>query len=177
MISPLSVLCRVICLCAQFEAVLQHGLRKSRGLALTAAALKQAAGFSSKTEGGTTLNRLLSPFLPSHTFKVESQGDDLTLASSFALHEECLRMPMLACYFESHGKLKGVWWRCKITTHARLHKLQRGLRVQNGAHRKVSASLFRSSCCAHLPVFKPLWWAAHLLWLYTPKKSCSCPPS
>uniref|UniRef100_A0A3P8WTH5 Sorting nexin 29 n=1 Tax=Cynoglossus semilaevis TaxID=244447 RepID=A0A3P8WTH5_CYNSE len=40
----------VICLCAQFEAVLQHGLRKSRGLALTAAALKQAAGFSSKTE-------------------------------------------------------------------------------------------------------------------------------
>uniref|UniRef100_A0A8C6SA78 RUN domain-containing protein n=1 Tax=Neogobius melanostomus TaxID=47308 RepID=A0A8C6SA78_9GOBI len=42
---------RVICLCAQFEAVLQHGLRKSRGLALTAAALKQAAGFSSKSEG------------------------------------------------------------------------------------------------------------------------------
>ncbi|KAJ8413624.1 hypothetical protein AAFF_G00081310 [Aldrovandia affinis] len=41
---------RVICLCAQFEAVLQHGLRKSRGLALTAAALKQAAGFTSKTE-------------------------------------------------------------------------------------------------------------------------------
>ena len=45
--------CRVICLCAQFEAVLQHGLRKTRGLALTAAALKQVAGFSSKTEGGT----------------------------------------------------------------------------------------------------------------------------
>uniref|UniRef100_A0A3Q0RHY6 Sorting nexin 29 n=1 Tax=Amphilophus citrinellus TaxID=61819 RepID=A0A3Q0RHY6_AMPCI len=44
---------RVICLCAQFEAVLQHGLRKSRGLALTAAALKQAAGFSSKTETGS----------------------------------------------------------------------------------------------------------------------------
>ncbi|RVE59345.1 hypothetical protein OJAV_G00187690 [Oryzias javanicus] len=43
---------RVICLCAQFEAVLQHGLRKSRGLALTAAAIKQAAGFSSRTEGG-----------------------------------------------------------------------------------------------------------------------------
>ncbi|KAJ8246036.1 hypothetical protein GJAV_G00262960 [Gymnothorax javanicus] len=41
---------RVICLCAQFEAVLQHGLRKTRGLALTAAALKQAAGFSSKAE-------------------------------------------------------------------------------------------------------------------------------
>ncbi|XP_058477293.1 sorting nexin-29 isoform X1 [Solea solea] len=41
---------RVICLCAQFETVLQHGLRRSRGLALTAAALKQAAGFSSKTE-------------------------------------------------------------------------------------------------------------------------------
>ncbi|XP_072313020.1 sorting nexin-29 [Eucyclogobius newberryi] len=45
---------RVICLCAQFEAVLQHGLRKSRGLALTAAALKQAAGFSTKTEGDLT---------------------------------------------------------------------------------------------------------------------------
>uniref|UniRef100_A0A8C1NLA4 Sorting nexin 29 n=1 Tax=Cyprinus carpio TaxID=7962 RepID=A0A8C1NLA4_CYPCA len=44
---------RVICLCAQFEAVLQHGLRKSRGLALTAAAIKHAAGFSSKTEAGT----------------------------------------------------------------------------------------------------------------------------
>lgn len=41
---------RVICLCAQFEAVLQHGLKRSRGLALTAAAIKQAAGFSSKTE-------------------------------------------------------------------------------------------------------------------------------
>ncbi|MBN3303852.1 SNX29 protein, partial [Amia calva] len=41
---------RVICLCAQFEAVLQHGLRRSRGLALTAAALKQAAGFTSKAE-------------------------------------------------------------------------------------------------------------------------------
>ncbi|MEQ2221902.1 Sorting nexin-29 [Ilyodon furcidens] len=45
---------RVICLCAQFEAVLQHGLRKSKGLALTAAALKQAAGFSSKTEADLT---------------------------------------------------------------------------------------------------------------------------
>ncbi|XP_041431828.1 sorting nexin-29 isoform X6 [Xenopus laevis] len=41
---------RVICLCAQFEAVLQHGLKRSRGLALTAAAIKQAAGFASKTE-------------------------------------------------------------------------------------------------------------------------------
>uniref|UniRef100_A0A4W4F8N6 Sorting nexin 29 n=1 Tax=Electrophorus electricus TaxID=8005 RepID=A0A4W4F8N6_ELEEL len=43
---------RVICLCAQFEAVLHHGLRKSRGLALTAAAIKQAAGFTCKTEAG-----------------------------------------------------------------------------------------------------------------------------
>lgn len=50
---PSPLLFRVICLCAQFEAVLQHGLRKSRGLALTAAALKHAAGFSSKNEGGT----------------------------------------------------------------------------------------------------------------------------
>ncbi|XP_007534686.2 sorting nexin-29 isoform X1 [Erinaceus europaeus] len=41
---------RVTCLCAQFEAVLQHGLRRTRGLALTAAAIKQAAGFTSKTE-------------------------------------------------------------------------------------------------------------------------------
>ncbi|XP_073447269.1 sorting nexin-29 isoform X3 [Aquarana catesbeiana] len=41
---------RVICLCAQFEAVLQHGLKRSRGLTLTAAAIKQAAGFASKTE-------------------------------------------------------------------------------------------------------------------------------
>ncbi|XP_051969173.1 sorting nexin-29-like isoform X2 [Xyrauchen texanus] len=45
---------RVICLCAQFEAVLQNGLRKSRGLALTAAAIKQAAGLSSKTEAELT---------------------------------------------------------------------------------------------------------------------------
>ncbi|XP_076856447.1 sorting nexin-29 [Brachyhypopomus gauderio] len=45
---------RVICLCAQFEAVLQHGLRKSRGLALTAAAIKHAAGFTSKTEAELT---------------------------------------------------------------------------------------------------------------------------
>ncbi|XP_049320867.1 sorting nexin-29 [Astyanax mexicanus] len=45
---------RVICLCAQFEAVFQHGLRKSRGLALTAAAIKQAAGFTSKAEAELT---------------------------------------------------------------------------------------------------------------------------
>nr|XP_020663479.1 sorting nexin-29 [Pogona vitticeps] len=41
---------RVTCLCAQFESVLQHGLKRTRGLALTAAAIKQAAGFSRKTE-------------------------------------------------------------------------------------------------------------------------------
>ncbi|XP_069761906.1 sorting nexin-29 isoform X2 [Narcine bancroftii] len=41
---------RVICLCAQFETVLQYGLRRSKGLALTAAAIKQAAGFANKTE-------------------------------------------------------------------------------------------------------------------------------
>ncbi|XP_054851500.1 sorting nexin-29 isoform X2 [Eublepharis macularius] len=41
---------RVTCLCAQFESVLQHGLKRTRGLALTAAAIKQAAGFSSKME-------------------------------------------------------------------------------------------------------------------------------
>lgn len=49
---------RVICLCAQFEVVLQHGLRKSRGLALTAAAIKHAAGFSSKTEAGTVTDSI-----------------------------------------------------------------------------------------------------------------------
>uniref|UniRef100_A0A3B1KKS3 Sorting nexin 29 n=1 Tax=Astyanax mexicanus TaxID=7994 RepID=A0A3B1KKS3_ASTMX len=48
---------RVICLCAQFEAVFQHGLRKSRGLALTAAAIKQAAGFTSKAEAGKAKQR------------------------------------------------------------------------------------------------------------------------
>ncbi|XP_032826315.1 sorting nexin-29 isoform X3 [Petromyzon marinus] len=42
---------RVTCLCAQFEAVLQHGLRRgSRGLALTAAALKQVTGMGGKIE-------------------------------------------------------------------------------------------------------------------------------
>uniref|UniRef100_A0A670Y504 Sorting nexin 29 n=1 Tax=Pseudonaja textilis TaxID=8673 RepID=A0A670Y504_PSETE len=41
---------RVTCLCAQFESVLQHGLKRTRGLALTAAAIKQVTGFSSKTE-------------------------------------------------------------------------------------------------------------------------------
>ncbi|CAM9748354.1 unnamed protein product [Lampetra planeri] len=42
---------RVTCLCAQFEAVLQHGLRRgSRGLALTAAALKQVTGIGGKIE-------------------------------------------------------------------------------------------------------------------------------
>ncbi|KAJ7305790.1 hypothetical protein JRQ81_010156 [Phrynocephalus forsythii] len=41
---------RVTCLCAQFESVLQHGLKRTRGLALTAAAIKQAAGFTRKTE-------------------------------------------------------------------------------------------------------------------------------
>lgn len=62
---------RVTCLCAQFEAVLQHGLKRSRGLALTAAAIKQAAGFSSKTETGTArpdvvaqrMLSFLSPFI------------------------------------------------------------------------------------------------------------------
>ncbi|XP_058012903.1 sorting nexin-29 isoform X2 [Ahaetulla prasina] len=41
---------RVTCLCAQFESVLQHGLKRTRGLALTAAAIKQVTGFSTKTE-------------------------------------------------------------------------------------------------------------------------------
>uniref|UniRef100_A0AAR2KAE9 Sorting nexin 29 n=1 Tax=Pygocentrus nattereri TaxID=42514 RepID=A0AAR2KAE9_PYGNA len=51
---------RVICLCAQFEAVLQHGLKKNRGLALTAAAIKQAAGFISKTEAGKIIRFTVS---------------------------------------------------------------------------------------------------------------------
>uniref|UniRef100_A0A673WHK0 Sorting nexin 29 n=1 Tax=Salmo trutta TaxID=8032 RepID=A0A673WHK0_SALTR len=57
---------RVICLCAQFEAVLQHGLRKSRGLALTAAAIKQAAGFTSKTEAELTFWFYVKEYLNRH---------------------------------------------------------------------------------------------------------------
>uniref|UniRef100_A0A452TBZ1 Uncharacterized protein n=1 Tax=Ursus maritimus TaxID=29073 RepID=A0A452TBZ1_URSMA len=56
---------RVTCLCAQFEAVLQHGLKRSRGLALTAAAIKQAAGFTSKTETGTDAAQRMESFLKS----------------------------------------------------------------------------------------------------------------
>lgn len=173
MINPFSVLCRVICLCAQFEAVLQHGLKKSRGLALTAAALKQAAGFSSKTEGGTVLNGLVCQILSGLTFEVESQGNNLALSSSLSSARRDLRTLILACYFESwRGCLGAV-----RSPHTLLHKLQRGRGVQNGRHRKVPASLFHSLCSAHLPVFKPLWWAAHLLWLCTPKKCCLDLPS
>ncbi|XP_038848178.1 sorting nexin-29-like [Salvelinus namaycush] len=57
---------RVICLCAQFEAVLQHGLRKNRGLALTAAAIKQAAGFTSKTEAELTFWFYVKEYLNRH---------------------------------------------------------------------------------------------------------------
>ncbi|KAK6328333.1 hypothetical protein J4Q44_G00003110 [Coregonus suidteri] len=57
---------RVICLCAQFEAVLQHGLRKSRGLALTAAAIKQAAGFTRKTEAELTFWFYVKEYLNRH---------------------------------------------------------------------------------------------------------------
>uniref|UniRef100_A0A669QTQ4 Sorting nexin 29 n=1 Tax=Phasianus colchicus TaxID=9054 RepID=A0A669QTQ4_PHACC len=57
---------RVTCLCAQFEAVLQHGLRRSRGLALTAAAIKQAAGFSSKTETEPVFWYYVKEFLNKH---------------------------------------------------------------------------------------------------------------
>lgn len=76
--------CRVICLCAQFEAVLQHGLRKNRGLALTAAALKQAAGFSSKAEAGTVLSWLCVWLygLLNSGLKVKIGGSYLILASS-----------------------------------------------------------------------------------------------
>lgn len=59
---------RVTCLCAQFEAVLQHGLKRSRGLALTAAAIKQAAGFTSKTETGTDAVQRMESFLKSFLF-------------------------------------------------------------------------------------------------------------
>ncbi|KAL0983959.1 hypothetical protein UPYG_G00135230 [Umbra pygmaea] len=57
---------RVICLSAQFEAVLQHGLRKSRGLALTAAAIKQAAGFTSKSEAELTFWAYVKEHLNRH---------------------------------------------------------------------------------------------------------------
>lgn len=81
---PFSPHRRVICLCAQFEAVLQHGLKKSRGLALTAAALKQAAGFSSKTEAG----RMKLCCWPSEMRPgVGKRDDSLNLASRQEMRE------------------------------------------------------------------------------------------
>ncbi|KAG2456039.1 SNX29 protein, partial [Polypterus senegalus] len=57
---------RVICLCAQLEAVLHHGLRKTKGLALTAAAIKQVAGFSSKTESESSFWLYVKELLNKH---------------------------------------------------------------------------------------------------------------
>ncbi|MEQ2175801.1 Sorting nexin-29 [Goodea atripinnis] len=91
---------RVICLCAQFEAVLQHGLRKSKGLALTAAALKQAAGFSSKTEAGTSMLSVQN----SYASTTWSEKDDLGVA--------CL------------GRLELTFW-LYVKEHLNRHELQR----------------------------------------------------
>lgn len=87
--------CRVICLCAQFEVVLQHGLRKSRGLALTAAALKQAAGFSSKTDGGTTAWHTFCTLLFS-LWLLWCWGELLELKTACRSEETCaMRVPEL----------------------------------------------------------------------------------
>uniref|UniRef100_A0A9L0JA99 Sorting nexin 29 n=1 Tax=Equus asinus TaxID=9793 RepID=A0A9L0JA99_EQUAS len=77
---------RVTCLCAQFEAVLQHGLKRSRGLALTAAALKQAAGFASKTETGWELIAALTCDRP---------APDNRLASFYA-HRDSRPLPAVS---------------------------------------------------------------------------------
>uniref|UniRef100_A0A8D3CWZ7 Sorting nexin 29 n=1 Tax=Scophthalmus maximus TaxID=52904 RepID=A0A8D3CWZ7_SCOMX len=87
---------RVICLCAQFEAVLQHGLRKSRGLALTAAALKQAAGFSSKVEAELTF-----------WFYVKEHLNRHELQRFYSLRQICSEL--------GRGR---AWLRCALNEHS-----------------------------------------------------------
>ncbi|MGH0118766.1 UNVERIFIED_CONTAM: hypothetical protein FKN15_062228 [Acipenser sinensis] len=87
---------RVICLCAQFEAVLLHGLRRSRGLALTAAAIKQVAGFSSKAE---------------------------TELSFWFYVKEHLNRHELQCFYSLHSITTEVgrgraWLRCALNEHS-----------------------------------------------------------
>ncbi|XP_055360230.1 sorting nexin-29 isoform X2 [Betta splendens] len=87
---------RVICLCAQFEAVLQHGLRKTRGLALTAAALKHAAGFSSKTEAELTF-----------WFYVKEHLNRHELQRFYSLRDICSEL--------GRGR---AWLRCALNEHS-----------------------------------------------------------
>eukprot|EP00063_Salmo_salar_P060309 XP_014035144.1 PREDICTED: sorting nexin-29 isoform X3 [Salmo salar] len=87
---------RVICLCAQFEAVLQHGLRKSKGLALTAAAIKQAAGFTSKTEAELTFWLYVKEHLNRH---------------------ELQRFYSLRHIFSELGRGR-AWLRCALNEHS-----------------------------------------------------------
>uniref|UniRef100_A0A9L0SXD6 Sorting nexin 29 n=1 Tax=Equus caballus TaxID=9796 RepID=A0A9L0SXD6_HORSE len=87
---------RVTCLCAQFEAVLQHGLKRSRGLALTAAALKQAAGFASKTE--TDEETVRNGLLWMGTLKCSASPENILCPSPPPhLQEQLLPDPACGC--------------------------------------------------------------------------------
>uniref|UniRef100_A0A9J8D8H5 Sorting nexin 29 n=1 Tax=Cyprinus carpio carpio TaxID=630221 RepID=A0A9J8D8H5_CYPCA len=105
---------RFICLCAQFEAVLQHGLRKSRGLALTAAAIKHAAGFTSKTEAGTL----------TFWFYVKEHLN----------HHELQRFYSLRNITSEQGRGR-AWLRCALNEHS----LERYLHMLLADHARLSA--------------------------------------
>uniref|UniRef100_A0A9J8BK06 Sorting nexin 29 n=1 Tax=Cyprinus carpio carpio TaxID=630221 RepID=A0A9J8BK06_CYPCA len=104
---------RFICLCAQFEAVLQHGLRKSRGLALTAAAIKHAAGFTSKTEAELTF-----------WFYVKEHLN----------HHELQRFYSLRNITSEQGRGR-AWLRCALNEHS----LERYLHMLLADHARLSA--------------------------------------
>lgn len=136
--------CRVICLCAQFEAVLQHGLRKSRGLALTAAALKQAAGFSSKTESGTCLPGCEGTVmcLLNCRCEVEKQSRNLTVAFETP--------PSLL------GRLFGIW---KVAGRSKDVDVPAGCCQVQDDHLSTWCSDFREDfsgylCCIYLSDLK-----------------------
>uniref|UniRef100_A0A672JYE8 Sorting nexin 29 n=1 Tax=Sinocyclocheilus grahami TaxID=75366 RepID=A0A672JYE8_SINGR len=104
---------RFICLCAQFEAVLQHGLRISRGLALTAAAIKHAAGFSSKTEAELTFWFYVKEHLNRH---------------------ELQRFYSLQNITSEQGRGR-AWLRCALNEHS----LERYLLMLLADHARLSA--------------------------------------
>uniref|UniRef100_A0A8C1J5A8 Sorting nexin 29 n=1 Tax=Cyprinus carpio TaxID=7962 RepID=A0A8C1J5A8_CYPCA len=104
---------RFICLCAQFEAVLQHGLRKSRGLALTAAAIKHAAGFTSKTEAELTFWFYVKEHLNRH---------------------ELQRFYSLRNITSEQGRGR-AWLRCALNEHS----LERYLHMLLADHARLSA--------------------------------------
>ncbi|XP_068421599.1 sorting nexin-29 isoform X5 [Eschrichtius robustus] len=103
---------RVTCLCAQFEAVLQHGLKRSRGLALTAAAIKQAAGFASKTETE-----------PVFWFYVKEVLSKHELQRFYALH-----------HIASDVGRGRAWLRCALNEHS----LERYLHMLLADHSRLS---------------------------------------